>query len=388
MCTSMSRPGPRTETPEGDTRRRPTRLLLCGDVMTGRGIDQILRDPVEPHIYEPYMRSAVGYVELAEAVSGPIPRGVDPAYVWGDALAEFERRRPDLRVVNLETSVTQSDDHWPAKGIHYRMNPANVACLTAGGLDGCVLANNHVLDWGYAGLTETLATLRRAGIATAGAGQNLSQASRPAIFPLDGGGRLLVYACGARSSGIPVGWMATADRAGVNGINRLSAATARRVGEDIRAVRRPGDIIVVSVPWGGNWGYRVPHDQTEFAHRLIEDAGVDVVHGHSSHHAKAIEVYEGRLILYGCGDFITDYEGIGGHERYRGDLSNMYFVDLAASGELAGLIVCPMRMHRFQVRRCGPDDADWMAKRLTAEGEKFNTRVVADAGGDLSLVWS
>ena len=49
--------------------------------------------------------------------------------------------------------------------------------------------------------------------------------------------------------------------------------------------------------------------QIRFAHRLI-DAGVDVVHGHSSHHPRPIEVYRGKLILYGCGDTIDDYEGI------------------------------------------------------------------------------
>jgi poly-gamma-glutamate synthesis protein (capsule biosynthesis protein) len=56
--------------------------------------------------------------------------------------------------VNLETSVTRSDDAWP-KGITYRMNPANVGCQTAAGIDVCVLANNHVIDYGYAWLVET-----------------------------------------------------------------------------------------------------------------------------------------------------------------------------------------------------------------------------------------
>jgi len=58
------------------------------------------------------------------------------------------------------------------------------------------------------------------------------------------------------------------------------------------------------------------------------DEGVAVVHGHSSHHVKAIEVFKGRLILYGCGDFLTDYEGISGYEMFRGDLGLMYLVDL------------------------------------------------------------
>jgi len=76
--------------------------------------------------------------------------------------------------------------------------------------------------------------------------------------------------------------------------------------------------VVASIHWGDNWGY-------EIAHNLIDHAGVDIIHGHSSHHAKGIEVWHGKPVIYGCGDFINDYEGIGGNEKYRSDLSLMYF---------------------------------------------------------------
>ena len=59
---------------------------------------------------------------------------------------------------------------------------------------------------------------------------------------------------------------------------------------------------------------------------LIDNAAVDIIHGHSSHHIKGIEIYKGKPVIYGSGDFINDYEGIGGHEYFRGDLSLMYFV--------------------------------------------------------------
>ena len=104
------------------------KLFLCGDVMTGRGIDQILRESCEPQLYERYVRNAVDYVRLAERASGPIPRRVDERYIWGDALEELERARPHIRIINLETAVTQSED-WLEKGINYRMHPANVGCL-------------------------------------------------------------------------------------------------------------------------------------------------------------------------------------------------------------------------------------------------------------------
>jgi hypothetical protein len=88
-------------------------LFLCGDVMTGRCIDQILPHQVPPILFEDYMRSALGYVDLAERSVGPIPRSVNYAYIWWDALAELARVRPNLRIVNLETAITTSDASHP-----------------------------------------------------------------------------------------------------------------------------------------------------------------------------------------------------------------------------------------------------------------------------------
>ena len=110
---------------------KSVKLFLCGDVMTGRGIDQVLPHPGDPQIHEYYMKSALGYVDIAEEVNGPIPRPVDFSYIWGDALGELDRMAPDLRIINLETSVTTSDDFWPHNGINYRMHPENVSCISA-----------------------------------------------------------------------------------------------------------------------------------------------------------------------------------------------------------------------------------------------------------------
>ncbi|MCX8115815.1 MAG: CapA family protein [Burkholderiaceae bacterium] len=364
-------------------------LFVCGDVMTGRGIDQALPHPSRPQLYEEYMRSAIGYVELAEAASGPIRRPMGYADLWGDALEEFERRRPDARIVNLETAVTASDDAWPGKGIHYRMHPANVRVLTAAKLDCCVLANNHVLDWGHAGLAETLDTLARAGIRTAGAGRDAAQAAAPAIVDLPPGRRVLVFGYCTEDSGVPPDWAATATRPGVALLRKLNAPTAAEIAAQVSAVRRAGDIVVASIHWGGNWGFAIPAAQREFAHRLIDEADVDLVHGHSSHHVKGIEVHRGRLILYGCGDFVNDYEGIHGHEHWRGDLSLMYFPTLdAATGALAALTMTPTRMRRFRVRRASDEDAQWLADTLNREGRPLGTRVEMQPDGSLALRWT
>jgi poly-gamma-glutamate synthesis protein (capsule biosynthesis protein) len=360
--------------------------------MTGRGIDQVLPHPGSPRICEAYTSSAKAYVSLAEAANGPIPKPVDFAYIWGEALAELARRAPDLRIVNLETAITKSED-CTEKGISYRMSPENVTCLTAAGIDCCALANNHVLDWGPAGLRETLASLERAGIASAGAGRAAQAAAAPAILPapreVPGRGRVLVFAFGATSSGIPRGWAAAANRPGVNLLPDLSAASLERVAAQVGAARRPGDLVVASIHWGENWGYYIPEAQRDFARGLIDQAGVHLVYGHSSHHAKGIEVYKERLVLYGCGDFLDDYEGISGYERYRDDLVLMYFASLApGTGRLLVCELVPLQIRNFRLHRASAEDARWLRGVLDREGEELGTRVEPGADGALALRWA
>ena len=365
----------------------PIRVCLCGDVMTGRGIDQVLPHPGDPTLHESCVRDARDYVRLAEEANGPIPRPADFAYIWGDALGEMRKPGVDARVINLETSVTRCDDHWPGKEIHYRMHPANVGCLTAAGVDCCCLANNHVLDWGYGGLAETLATLDAARIARAGAGRDATEAAAPAALTVPGRGGVLVFALGSTTSGIPRVWAATPDRSGVNLLPNLSEGTARRVAADLSKLRRPGDVVIASVHWGSNWGYDVSRDQTDFAHALIE-GGADVVFGHSSHHPRPIEVYRDRPVFYGCGDFLNDYEGIGGYERYRGDLRLLHLIDLdPEDGRLAAARLVPFRVRRFRLDRAPEADANWLRDTLNRYGERFGTRLIADPSGGLTLRW-
>src|SRR5438093_2221331 len=182
------------------------RLLLCGDVMTGRGIDQTLPHPVNPVLYEPYVQDAREYIALAEKTHGPILRPLSVDYIWGDALAELDRAKVDLRIANLETAITSAETPWPHKGINYRMHPQNVGCLSAGRISACALGNNHMLDWGYGGLSETLRTLDAAGIAHSGAGNDADEAMQPAVLDRAENGRVLFFSFGSTTSGIPHDW--------------------------------------------------------------------------------------------------------------------------------------------------------------------------------------
>lgn len=365
----------------------PMTLFLCGDVMLGRGIDQILAHPSEPLLHEAVVRDARRYLELAETVSGRIPRQVAATYVWGEALAQCRQRQPDARIVNLETGITRHDQPWP-KGINYRMHPRNIDVLAAARIDCCVLANNHILDWGREGLAETLATLQAAGIAVAGAGPRLSAARAPAVLPLPRERRVLVFAAASEDAGVPEFWAARAARAGVQRLPDLSPRTVARIGADVARHKRAGDVVVFSVHWGDNWGYAVAPAQRAFAHALIDGAGVDLVHGHSSHHPKAIEVHHGRLVLYGCGDLLNDYEGIGGHEAFRGELGLMYFPRLdAADGRLRELTLVPTRIRRFRVELARDADRDWLLAMLRRECAPLGCDIAERADGDFALSW-
>jgi len=376
-------------------KRRDITLFLAGDVMTGRGIDQILPVPGDPTLHQRDVKDARDYVRWAEELHGPIPRPAGFDYIWGDALGVCEEARPDLRIVNLETAVTSRSAHLRNRPIHFRMNPGNVPCLQAAGIDACSLANNHALDWMQTGLDDTRRYLREAGIATAGAGPDAEAAFAPAILPVDDRCRVRFYALAATSSGVEPFMQATAGRPGLAIVAEYLPDSLNTLTDRIRREKQKGDLVVVSIHWGGNWGYSIPQAHRTFAKELIA-AGTDVVHGHSSHHAKGIEVIGNRPVLYGCGDFIDDYEGIPAkpvdperRSKYRHELILMYFVTLDRySGQLKSMRMRPMRIRNFRLQHASAEEAAWLQARLDRECRKLSTSVAGRDDGYLHLGWT
>lgn len=363
------------------------KVFLCGDVMLGRGVDQILPHPGDPVLRERWVTDARDYVALTEASNGPIPRPAGFDYPWGDALDLAAAAGPDVRVINLETTITAVDQFAPGKSVHYRMHPANVPCLTAFRPDVCVLANNHVLDFGRDGLVETLDVLAEVGVRTVGAGRDATQAWRPVSVWVSERVRVLVLAFGMPSSGVPAEWAANDRQAGVAFLPELSKTAAGQVIDRLQEYRTAADVVIVSVHWGSNWGYQVPEEQVRFAHYLV-DAGVDVVHGHSSHHPRPHEVYRGRLVLYGCGDFLNDYEGIGGHEAFRAEVRAGYIASLdVRSGELVRLRIVPLRSVRMRLSRAPQGDAKWLESTLQRGRNVIGTRMRTKLDRSGSLDW-
>ena len=371
---------------QSHTKDRLITIFLGGDVMIGRGIDQILPYPSDPFIPEPYLSDAREYVRLAEQANGSIPIPVSLDYIWGDALEEWERVKPDVKLINLETSITKSNDYWWGKGINYRMNPENIGCLRVARIDCCSLANNHVLDWGYSGLRETIATLKAAQIKIAGAGQDRQAAETPAIMEVKEKGRAIAFSFGVTTSGIPTSWAAGKDKPGVNLLPDLSEGTVQYIQKQVERVKRSGDVVIASIHWGDNWDYEISSQQIKFAHQLIDRAGVDLIHGHSSHHVKGIEIYRDRPIIYGCGDFIDDYEGIDGYETFRDDLGLMYFVTLDSdTGKLVNLQMIPTQIKCFKVQLASTVGILWLREILNREEKRFGTSVQWDGKKTLIL---
>ena len=140
--------------------------------------------------------------------------------------------------------------------------------------------------------------------------------------------------------------------------------------DQVAKVKRPGDIAILSIHWGENWGYQIPRRQTLFARKLVDVAGIDMVHGHSSHHPKGIEIYKNKPILYGCGDFLNDYEGIAGYENFRSHLVSAYFPTLDAwTGNLLHMEIVPFVTKRFQLHRAKPDGRGMVGRPADARGK-------------------
>lgn len=96
---------------------------------------------------------------------------------------------------------------------------------------------------------------------------------------------------------------------------------------------------------------------------MIDETNVDLIFGHSSHHFKGIETYKGKFIIYGAGDFINDYEGIGGYEEFRGDLVLGYI------WQVDKLIILPFKIKKFRLNYCAQEEIDWIFNVLKRESK-------------------
>ena len=201
----------------------------------------------------------------------------------------------DLTLANLENPVIDAAV-WHPEGTTFTGEPDLLPILDQAGIDGVTLGNNHILDAGVAGLRETRVHLENAGISYAGAGMDLAEAREPMIFEL-GETRVGVLSY----HGVPYyDWSWATETAPGTAPLQEDIMT-----EDIERLRPEVDLLVVMPHWGKEYMATPEPNQVKLAHAAI-DAGADVLIGGHAHWPKGIEMYKGRPIYYGVGNFLLD----------------------------------------------------------------------------------
>jgi poly-gamma-glutamate synthesis protein (capsule biosynthesis protein) len=289
----------------------------------------------------------VGDVMLGRLVNDAL-RHAEPSFPWGDVLPLLWNT--DWRCCNLECVVSDVvPDRLPDKVFRFRSDTRNVAVLKAAEIDAVASANNHSLDFGPEAMLDMLRHLDRAGITHAGAGANLAEARQAALHTTRAGTRIALVACTDNEPR----WAAGEQTPGVHHVQcDAGHPSAKVLAAQVRHLRSLADIVIVSVHWGGNWGWRPPFEHRMLGRELIQ-AGADVVFGHSCHVFRGIEIVGRGVIIYSAGNFIDDYAV---DEVERNDWSFLFSLQVVG-GRVVRLRLRPTVIRSFQARLADPATA-------------------------------
>ena len=357
-------------------------LNFMGDTMLGRLIDQLF----PTHVHEPEeARIAKSFQK-----SNPQLTPYGPSTPWSNTIPLLHSA--DLNILNLETSATTHPTKWPDKVFNYRMHPANIAALQAARVSYAGLANNHTLDFCEAGLLETVQTVKKASIAFAGAGESGEEATKPAVLHLPSNSSSNEQVAGHdihiwAAADHPRDW---AKMPRFHFIDYTSQTRTRLEQLLTQPTPKPPALKIFSVHWGPNYAWQPAREIREMAHFLIDECGIDIVHGHSSHHVQGVEKYNSKLIIYGCGDFVDDYALT---PEYRNDLSAVWRVAVEENDgkgglKLKNLEVFPTKIDRFRARRldASEPDSDWVRQKIKALSAELGTSVEMEEGGEGRII--
>lgn len=239
--------------------------------------------------------TAVGDVMLAGRWAASIRKnGYDT--LFRDVAAEL--KTGDIAIANLESPIARGGCEFSGKKFRFRAEPEVAAALHASGINLVTLANNHTMDFGGQALAETMENLEHAGIAWIGAGENLAEARKMALYTING--KKIAFL--GYSMTRPVEFFAAHNRPGTApGIEKFFV-------EDIRRARQEADYVIVSFHWGTEGAMDIQPYQRAVAHKAI-DAGADVILGHHPHVLRGIERYKTGIVFYSLGNFTFASKG-------------------------------------------------------------------------------
>lgn len=268
---------------------------------------------------------------------------------WGNLLPSLYET--DLFGVNLETAVTDSLVKWPNKAFNYRLSPRYSSVLSP--ISYCSLANNHILDYLPEGMYDTIETLDYLGIKHAGAGENLSSAKSAAYL------NNLTFISAADHYDY---WAAGPDRPGIWYVD-VAKGDYGSVLSYIERIRDPRKTLIFSLHWGSNWEPEVSPERKRFAYDLCR-SGVNIIHGHSSHHIQPIEDINGNIVFYGFGDLVDDYAI---DEDFRSDLSFLAAIQID-NNKISDIVIRPTQIASYQVNYLHPDEEgySWVKEKVSS----------------------
>ncbi len=202
-------------------------------------------------------------------------------------------RAADVAMLNLECSVSRRGAP-EVKSFRFRGDPSAVAGAKNAGVDVFSSANNHSIDYGFDAFADTLDAVRRAGIESVGAGRDLAEAQRPAVFEVNGR-RVAVVGISAI---IPAPkWRAGPGHPGV------AYDDDAQIARQVRAAKRVADVVIPYFHWGVEYTYAPSAAQRRAARAAIR-AGATMVVGTHPHVLQPIEVVDGHLVAWSLSNLV------------------------------------------------------------------------------------
>lgn len=206
--------------------------------------------------------------------------------------------KADLTLVNLETAITTRGTPAPGKQYTFRAPPAGMTALKRAGVDVATMANNHALDYGQQGLTDTLAASASTGLPVIGIGTDADAAFAPYRVTIKGQRIAVIGATQVLDSNLAAAWTAGPGKPGL-----ASAKDEPRLLAAVQAARASSDTVVVDLHWGQEL-HNCPLGRQQSLARDLVAAGADVIIGSHAHVLLGGGYLDGAYVDYGLGNFV------------------------------------------------------------------------------------